>query len=97
MRKVGVKEKEVVRIQNDTELRPKFKKSHQDFLLTKISSIVEHGRDVLYYLPNVICSRMGFRAVAFFLSKQRNRRKFTESGDLQLVREFQSDAEKLMS
>jgi len=74
-RKMKVKEREVVtilKVLNDIELRPKFKKSYQAFFVRQISSIVEHGRDVLYCLPNVLHSRMGFCAVGFLLFNQRN-------------------------
>ena len=59
--KTGVVEEELVSIQNDIELRPKFKKSYQYFWLQKkyfwlLSSIVEQGQDVLYCLLNIIFS-----------------------------------------
>ena len=80
----GVAEEELVSIQNDIELRPKFKKSYQDFWLQKKSltaiRIVEQGQDVLYAFPTSYLVEQGFSEVTLLLSKQRIRLKITERG-----------------
>lgn len=99
----GVAEEELISIQNDIELRPKFKKSYQDFWLQKkISDCYQvlWNKVKMYFIafPTSYLVERGFSAVALLLSKQRNRLKITDRGDLRLLlSEFQPDVEKLMS
>ncbi|XP_018015681.1 protein ZBED8 [Hyalella azteca] len=99
----GVAEEELISIQNDIELRPKFKKSYQDFWLQKkISDCykVLWNRVKMYFIafPTSYLVERGSSAVALLLSKQRNRLKITDRGDLRLIlSEFQPDVEKLIS
>ena len=99
----GEAEEELIAIQNDIELSPKFKKSYQDFWLQKkISDFypVLWNKVKIYFIafPTSYLVERGFSAVAFLLSKQRNRLRITERGDLRLLlSEFQPDVEKLIS
>ena len=99
----GEAEEELISIQNDIELSPKFKKSYQDFWLQqKISDFypVLWNKVKIYFIafPTSYLVERGFSAVALLLSKQRNRLRITERGDLRLLLiEFQPDVEKLIS
>ena len=99
----GEAEEELIAIQNDIELSLKFKKSYQDFWLQKnISDLypVLWNKVKIYFIafPTSYLVERGFSAVAFLLSKQRNRLRITERGDLRLLlSEFQPDVEKLIS
>nr|XP_049579058.1 protein FAM200A-like [Syngnathus scovelli] len=99
----GVAEEELISIQNDIELRPKFKKSYQDFWLQKKISdcyqvLWNKVKMYLIAFPTSYLVERGFSAVTLLLSKQRNRLKITDRGDLRLLlSEFQPDVEKLMS
>ncbi|XP_066965478.1 protein FAM200C-like [Macrobrachium rosenbergii] len=98
----GLAEEELISIQNDIELRPKFKKSYQDFWLQKkISDCYQvlWNKVKMYFIafPTSYLVERGSSAVALLLSKQRNRLKITDLGDLRLLSEFQPDVEKLMS
>ena len=98
----GVAEEELVSIQNDIELRPKFKKSYQDFWLQKKNSdcypvLWNKVKMYLVVFPTSYLVERGFSAVTLLLSEQRDRLKITERGDLLLLSEFQPDVEKLIS
>ena len=96
----GVAEKEIVSLQNDLELQPMFKKSYQDFWLQKKISdfypvLWNKSKIHFFAFPTSYFLERGFSAVALLLSKQRNRLKITERGDLRLLlSEFQPDVEK---
>ena len=94
----GVAEEEIVSLQTDIELWPIFKKSYQDVCLQKISDFypVLWNKIKIYFIafPISYLVERGFSAVALLLSKQKNRLKITERGNLQLFfSEFQPDVE----
>ena len=71
----GVTEEELVSIQNDIEVRPKFKNHIKIFGCKKkidLSNIVEQGQDVLYCLTNIIFSGTGLQCscLASFQAKK---------------------------
>ena len=77
-KETGEAEEELISIQNDIELSPKFKKSYQDFWLQKkknfrlLSSIMEQGEDIFYCFSNIIFGRTGLQCscLASFQSKE---------------------------
>lgn len=99
----GMVEEELISLQNDIELRPKFKKSYQDFWLQKnisdrYPSLWNKVKMYFIAFPTSYLVERGFSAVTQLLSKQRNRLKITERGDLRLLLSaFQPDVEKLIS
>ena len=99
----GIVEEELVSLINDIELRPKFRKSYQDFWLqTGISDRYPHlwNKVKLYFIafPTSYLVERGFSAVTQILTKQRNRLQITERGDLRLLlSSFKPDVEKLLS
>ena len=98
----GVAEEELVSIQNDIELRPKFKISYQDFWLQKKISdcypvLWNKVKMSFIAFPTSYLVEWGFSAVTLLLSKQRNRQKITECGDLRLLLKFHPNVEKLIS
>ena len=73
----GVAEEELISIQNDIELSPKFKKSYQDFWLQKKISdcypvLWNKVKIYLIVFPTSYLVERGFGAAALLLSKQRN-------------------------
>ncbi|XP_071749602.1 protein FAM200A-like [Lepeophtheirus salmonis] len=95
-------EEELVSIKNDIELSPKFKISYQDFWLQKkISDLypVLWNRVKIYLIafPTSYLVERAFSVVTMLLSKQRNKLRITERGDLRLLpSEFQPDVDKLI-
>ena len=93
----GEAEEELISIQTEIELCPKFKKSYQDFWLQKeISDFypVLWNKAKIYFIafPTSYLVEQVFSAVALLLSKQRNRLRITEHGDLRLLlSEFDPD------
>ena len=72
----GEAEEELISIQNEIELSPKFKKSYQDFWLQKeISDFYQElwNKAKIYFIafPTSYLVERGFSAVALLLSKQR--------------------------
>jgi hypothetical protein len=79
----------------DYELKPKFKKSHQEFWLQKEIS----GRcPSLWGVVKKLLVAFGFSLVMQILSKQRNRLQITQRGDLRpLLSDMKPDTGKLVS
>ena len=96
-------EEDLISLQNDVELKPRFKKSYQDFWLQK--KISEHYpalwktvKMLVIAFPTSYLVERGFSAVAQLVSKQRNRLQITERGDLRLrLSDFQPYVQKLIS
>ena len=99
----GRMEEELISLQNDLELKPRFKKSDQYFWLQKEISerypaLWKKVKMLVIAFPTSYLVERGFSAVAQLLSKQRNRLQITERGDLRLrLSDFQPDVEKLIS
>jgi hypothetical protein len=100
---VGIVEEELIQLRNDSELKPKFKKSYQYFCLQ--NEICDHYsalwtviRKLLLAFPTSYLVECGFSAVVQLCSKQRNRLQISERGDLRLLlSDIKPDVEKLVS
>ena len=96
-------EEELISIKHHVELRPKFDLSYKDFWLQKeipgCYPVLWNRVKILFIaFPTSYLVERGFSAVALLLTKQRNKLKITERGDLRiLLTHFQPDIEKLMS
>lgn len=96
-------QEQLIELQNDCELKPKFKNSYQDFWLQK--KISECYPDLwnnvqLFFIafPTSYLAERGFSAVANLLSKQRNRLNIVQRGDLRLLlTSIEPDIGKLVS
>lgn len=99
----GVLEEELIDLQNDIELKPKFKKSYQEFWLQKEISdrypaLWRVVKKLLVAFPTSYLVERGFSVVSLLLSKQRNRLHITERGDLRLMlSDIKPDIGKLVS
>jgi zinc finger BED domain-containing protein 5/7/8/9 len=96
-------EEELIELQNDLELKPKFKKSYQDFWLQStipiryptLWTIVEN---LLIAFPTSYLVERGFSAVCRLLTKQRNRLQVDVRGDLRLLlTNITPDVDKLIT
>jgi hypothetical protein len=100
---LGVLEEELMELQNDFELKPKFKKSYQEFWLQKEISdrypaVWREIKKLLISFPTSYLVERGFSVVVRLLSKQRNRLQITQRGDLRLLlTEIKPDIGKLIS
>lgn len=96
-------EEELIQLRNYIALKPKFKKSYQDFWLQneicdRYSALWTVIRKLILAFPTSYLVEHGFSAVVQLCSKQRNRLQISESGDLRpLLSEFKPDVEKLLS
>jgi hypothetical protein len=101
--KVGVLEEERMELQNDFELKPKFKKSYQELRLQKeipdrYPAVWREIKKLLISFPTSYLIECGFSVVVLLLSKQRNRLQITQRGDLRLLlTEIEPDIGKLIS
>lgn len=99
----GVVEEQLIELQNDIELKPKFKKSYQEFWLQKEISdrypaLWTVVKKLLVAFPTSYLVERGFSVVIQLLSKQRNRLQITERGDLRLLlSDLKPDIGKLVS
>ncbi|XP_026579775.1 LOW QUALITY PROTEIN: zinc finger MYM-type protein 6-like [Pseudonaja textilis] len=95
----GVGEEQLIELKNDIELKPKFKKSYQEFWLQKEISDCYPAlwtivKKLLVAFPTSYLVERGFQ----LLSKQRNRLQITERGDLRLLlSDLKPDIRKLVS
>ncbi|KAJ8887035.1 hypothetical protein PR048_013250, partial [Dryococelus australis] len=88
--KVAVLEEELIELQNDIELKPKFKKSYEEFCLQK--EIPDHYpviwrvvKKLLVAFPTSYLVERGFSVINVLLSKQRNPLQITWCDDLRLM------------
>jgi hypothetical protein len=90
-------------LQNDFELKPKFKKSYQEFWLQKeipdrYPAVWREIKKLLISFPTAYLVERGFSVVVRLLSKQRNRLQITQHEDLRLLlTEIKPDIGKLIS
>jgi len=98
----GVEVEELITIKHEIELRPKFRISYKDFWLQDTMPVCypvlwNKVQLLLVAFPTSCLVERGFSAVALLLSKQRNRLKITERGDLRLLlSQSEPDVEKLI-
>ena len=102
IRNAGELEEELIELQNDIELKPKFKHSYQEFWLQKNISVRYPAlwavvQKLLVAFPTSYLVEQGFSRVTQLLSKQRNRIKIAERRDLRLMSsDFTPDIDKLI-
>jgi hypothetical protein len=92
----------ILEIQNDFELKPKFKKSYQEFWLQKEIpdryAVRREIKKLLISFPTSYLVERGFSVVVRLLSKQRNRLQINQRGDLRLLlTEIKPNIRKLIS
>ncbi|XP_034274523.1 protein FAM200A-like [Pantherophis guttatus] len=98
-----VEEEQLIELQNDIELKPKFKKLYQEFWLQKKISdrypaLWTVVKKLLVAFATSYLVEHGFSVVIQLLSKQRNRLQITECGDLRLLlSDLKPDIGKLVS
>jgi zinc finger BED domain-containing protein 5/7/8/9 len=100
---LGMYEEELIELQNDADLKPKFKQSYQDFWLQ--SSIPQRYpalwnlvQKLLIPFPSSYLVERGFSAVSRIITKQRNRMQIVDRGDLRLLlTNVNPDINKLIS
>ena len=96
-------EEELLNLQNDFELHPKFAKSYQEFWLQKEVAIQypalwEKVKILLIAFPTSYLVEKGFSSVSQLLGKQRLRLDIVNRGDLRLnLTNIQPDLEKIVS
>jgi hypothetical protein len=101
--KVRVLEEELMGLQNDFQLKPKFKKPYQEFWLHKeipgrYPAAWREIKKLLISFPTSYLVEHDFSVVVRLLSKQRNRLQITHRGDLRLLlTEIKPDIGKLTS
>ena len=83
-------EEEAVSLQNDEDLKPKFKTSYQAFWMQTVipKRYPTLWKDIkLFFIafPTSYLVERGFSAVSRLLTKQRNKLNITERGDLRLL------------
>jgi hypothetical protein len=87
---VEVVEEELTELQNDFEMKPKFKKSYQEFRLQKENSARYPSlwgvvKELLVAFRTSYLVERGFSVVMQILSRQSNRLQITQRGDLRLL------------
>ncbi|KAG8234800.1 hypothetical protein J437_LFUL006633 [Ladona fulva] len=103
IKEVGILEEELIGIQNDVELKPKFKINYQEFWLQM--EVSDHYpalwmvvKKLHLAFPTSYLVERGFSAVIQLISKQRNRLQVCECGDLRLLlSDIKPDVGKLVS
>jgi hypothetical protein len=88
--KMGVLEEELMELQNDFELKPKFKISYQEFWFQKeipgrYPEVWREIKKLLISFPTSYLVEHDFGVVVRLLSKQINRLQITQRGDLRLL------------
>ena len=95
-------EKELIMMKTDFEIKPLFT-SYEKFWLNrqvqeKYPSLCEKIKLLLIAFPTSYRVESGFSAVSRLLTKQRNKRKITQRGDLRLnLTKMKPDVDKLVS
>lgn len=96
-------EEELIDLQNDEEIKPKFKNFYQEVWLQKEIQKKYPGlwaivKKLLISFPTSYLVERGFSAVTLLLNKQRNRLRVADCGDLRLFStKFKPDVDKLIN
>ncbi len=96
-------EEELVSLQNDEDLKPKFKTSYQAFWMQtaipkRYPTLWKDIKLFFIAFPTSYLVERGFSAVSRLLTKQRNKLNITERGDLRLfLTNLHPDVDSLMA
>ena len=95
-------EEELLSLENDENLKPKFKTSYQAFWVqTAIPKLYPTlWKDIKFFFiafPTSYLVERGFSAVSRLLTKQRNKLNITEGGDLRLLLTNHPDVDSLIA